>query len=73
MSARRFISYGILIIDIAAEFCSWTDQWPKQIFNFSRLGLAETPEVLNTTSEGNSLNFRWSNKQLQTVTICELR
>jgi hypothetical protein len=24
--ARRFISYGILTIAIAAEFCSWTEQ-----------------------------------------------
>jgi hypothetical protein len=26
MSARQFISYGILTIDVAAEFCSWTEQ-----------------------------------------------
>jgi hypothetical protein len=57
MSARRFISYGILMIDITAEFCSWTDQRPKWIFNFSGLRLAETPEVLNTILEGNSLNI----------------
>jgi hypothetical protein len=57
MSARRFISYGILTIDVAAEFCSWTYQRPKWIFNFSGLGLAETLEVPNTISEGNSLNF----------------
>jgi hypothetical protein len=29
LSAKRFISYGILTIDVAAEFCSWTDQRPK--------------------------------------------
>jgi hypothetical protein len=57
MSAIWFISYGILTIDVAAEFCSWTDQRPKWIFNFSGLGLAKTPEVLNTVSEGNSLSF----------------
>jgi hypothetical protein len=34
LSAKCFISYGILTIDIAAEFFSWTDQWPKRIFNF---------------------------------------
>jgi hypothetical protein len=48
MSARRFISNGILMIDVAAEFYSWTDQRPKQIFNFSSLGLAETLDVPNT-------------------------
>jgi hypothetical protein len=57
MSARRFISYGILTIDVAAEFYSRTDQRPKRIFSFSGLGLAETSEVPNTISEGNSLNF----------------
>jgi hypothetical protein len=34
LSAKRFISYGMLTIDVAAEFCSWTDQRPKRIFNF---------------------------------------
>jgi hypothetical protein len=57
MSAIWFISYGILTIDVADEFCSWTDQRPKPIFNFSGLGLAKTLEVLNTVSEGNSLSF----------------
>jgi hypothetical protein len=27
MSTRRFISYGSLMIDVTAEFCSWTEQW----------------------------------------------
>jgi hypothetical protein len=26
LSAKRFGSYGILMIDIAAEFCFWTEQ-----------------------------------------------
>jgi hypothetical protein len=26
MSARWFISYRILTIDVAVEFCSWTEQ-----------------------------------------------
>jgi hypothetical protein len=32
--AKRFRRYGILTIDVAAEFCYWIDQWPKRIFNF---------------------------------------
>jgi hypothetical protein len=27
MSTRRFISYGSLMIDVTAEFYSWTEQW----------------------------------------------
>jgi hypothetical protein len=34
LSAKCFISYRILTIDVAAKFCSWTDQRPKWIFNF---------------------------------------
>jgi hypothetical protein len=56
MSARRFISYKILMIDIAAEFCSWTEQRHNGSSIFS-LGMAKTQEVLNTISEGNSLSF----------------
>jgi hypothetical protein len=56
MSAKRFISYGILMIDAAAEFCSWTEQQQNGSSIFS-LGLAETPEVPNTISEENSLRF----------------
>jgi hypothetical protein len=56
MPARRFISYGILMIDIAAEFCSWTEQWQNGS-SISSLGLAETPGVPNTISECNSLSF----------------
>jgi hypothetical protein len=57
MSAKRFISYGILTIDVAAEFCSWTEQ-RQNGSSISSLGLAETPEVPNTVSENNSLRFR---------------
>jgi hypothetical protein len=53
MSARRFISYGILMIDVAAEFCCWTEQ-RQNGSAISSLGLAKT---LNTISEGNSLRF----------------
>jgi hypothetical protein len=56
LSAKRFRKYGILTIDIAAVFCFWTEQW-RNGSSISRLGLAETPEVLNTILEGNSLNF----------------
>jgi hypothetical protein len=34
LSAKRFISYRILTIDVGAEFCSSTDQRPKRMFNF---------------------------------------
>jgi hypothetical protein len=44
------------MIDVAAEFCSWTEQRQKGS-SFSGLGLAETPEVLNTILKGNSLSF----------------
>jgi hypothetical protein len=27
LSAKRFRSYRILTIDVAAEFCFWTEQW----------------------------------------------
>jgi hypothetical protein len=56
MSTKRFISYGILIIDVAAEFCSWTEQ-QQNGYSISSLGLAETPEVPNTILEDNSLSF----------------
>jgi hypothetical protein len=56
LSTKRFRKYGILTIDIAAEFCSWTEQ-RQNGFSISRLGLAETPEVPNTVSKGNTLSF----------------
>jgi hypothetical protein len=46
-SAKRFKSYRILMIDIAAEFCFWTEQQYNGS-SFSCLGLAETLEVPNT-------------------------
>jgi hypothetical protein len=56
MSSRRFISYGVLMIDVAAEFCSWTEQ-RQNGSSISSLGLAKTPGVPNTALEGNSLSF----------------
>jgi hypothetical protein len=56
LSAKRFRKYGILTIDVAAVLCSWTEQ-RRNGSSISRLGLAETPEVLNTILEGNSLSF----------------
>jgi hypothetical protein len=56
LSAKRFISYGIWMIDVAAEFCIWTEQWHNGS-SISSLGLAETPEVPNTILEDNSLRF----------------
>jgi hypothetical protein len=56
MSTKWFISYKILTIDVAAEFCSWTEQRQNGT-SISSLGLAETPEALNTISEENPLFF----------------
>jgi hypothetical protein len=56
LSAIRFRKYENLTIDVAAEFCSRTDQWQNGS-SFFGLGLAETPEVPNTVLNGNSLSF----------------
>jgi hypothetical protein len=44
------------MIDVAAEFYSWTEQWQNGS-SISSLRLVETPEVLNTVSKDNSLSF----------------
>jgi hypothetical protein len=44
------------MIDVAAEFCSWTEQ-RQNGFSISSLGLAKTLEVPNTILKGNSLSF----------------
>jgi hypothetical protein len=56
LSAKWFRKYRILTIDIAAEFCSWAEQ-RQNGFSISSLRLAETAEVPNTISKGNSLSF----------------
>jgi hypothetical protein len=56
LSAKWFRSYGILMIDVAAELCFWTEQ-RKNGSLISSLGLAETPKVSNTISIYNSLSF----------------
>jgi hypothetical protein len=56
LSAKRYRKYRILTIDVAAVLCFWTEQ-RRNGSSISRLGLAETMEVLNTISEGNSLSF----------------
>jgi hypothetical protein len=56
LSASHFRSYGILTIDVAAEFCIQIEQRHNGS-SISSLGLAETPEVPNTISEDNSLSF----------------
>jgi hypothetical protein len=56
LSARRFRGYKILTIDVTAEFCIRTEQWHNGS-SISSLGLAETPGVLNTISEDNSVSF----------------
>jgi hypothetical protein len=56
LSAKRFRCYGILTIDVAAEFCFWTEQrWNRS--SLSHLRLAKAPEVPNTISNDNSLSF----------------
>jgi hypothetical protein len=57
MSIKWFISYGIFMIDVVAEFCSWTQQQQNRS-SISSLRLAKTPEVPNTISEDNSLSFQ---------------
>jgi hypothetical protein len=56
LSAKRFRSYGILMIDIAAEFCFWTEQRQNGSSHLD-LGLAKTLRVPNTKLVDNSLNF----------------
>jgi hypothetical protein len=56
LSTRRFTCCGILMIDVAAEFCTWTEQRHNGSSILS-LGLAKTAEVPNTVSEENSLRF----------------
>jgi hypothetical protein len=56
LSAKRFRKYGILMVDVAAVFCFWTKQ-RRNGSSISRLGLAETLNVPNTISKGNSLSF----------------
>jgi hypothetical protein len=56
LSTKRFRSYKILMIDIAAEFCFWTEQWLNGSSHLG-LGLPETPEVPNTKLVRNSLRI----------------
>jgi hypothetical protein len=56
LSAKWFRSYRILTINVAAEFCFWTEQWQNGS-SISSLRLAETLKVLNTVLVDNSLSF----------------
>jgi hypothetical protein len=56
MSIKRFRSYRILMIDVAAELYFWAEQ-RQNGSSISILELAETPEVLNTILIDNSLIF----------------
>jgi hypothetical protein len=56
ISVKWFRSYRILKIDLAANFCFWTEQ-PLNGTQLLGLRLAETPEVLNTIMVGISLSF----------------
>jgi hypothetical protein len=54
------------MIDVVVVFYFWIEQrWNGS--SISRPGLVETLEVPNVILEGNSLNFRWSDKWLPTV------
>jgi hypothetical protein len=56
LSAKQFRKYRILMINVTVVFCFRIEQ-RQNGSSISRLGLAETPEVPNMISEGNSLNF----------------
>jgi hypothetical protein len=56
LNAKRFRGYRILMIDVAAELCFWTEQRQNGP-SISSLGLAETLEVPNTVLIDNSLSF----------------
>jgi hypothetical protein len=72
LSTKRFIRYRILMIDVTAEICSWTDQ-RQNGSSISGLGLAETPEVPNTVSKGNSHLSDGPINGSNRLAICELR
>jgi hypothetical protein len=57
ISPKRFISYGILTINVAAEFCFWAEQ-RQNGSSISSLGLAKTREFPNAVSDENSLIFQ---------------
>jgi hypothetical protein len=54
--AKRFRGYGILMIDVTAEFCFWIEK-RQNGSSISHIGLAETLEVPNAISDENSLSF----------------
>jgi hypothetical protein len=56
LSDSGFRSYGILQINFAAEFCFWIEQRLNGT-ELLGIGLAETPEVLNTITVANSISF----------------
>jgi hypothetical protein len=56
MSTKRFRSYEILTIGVAAEFCFRIEQWQNGSSHLG-FGLAETLDILNTKLVGNSLSF----------------
>jgi hypothetical protein len=56
LSTKRFRSYRILMINVAAEFCFWTEQRQNGSSHLG-FGLAETLKVPHTKSVGNSLSF----------------
>jgi hypothetical protein len=66
LSAKRFRNYGISMIDVAAEFCFWTDQ-RRNGSSILHLRLAKTPEVPNTISDETLSSFRWYVKRIQMV------
>jgi hypothetical protein len=73
LSAKRFISYGILTIDVAAEFCSCTDQRPKWIFNIRcRIGRNSKSPEYHFERQLSQLSNGLTNSSNR-LAICELR
>jgi hypothetical protein len=71
LSTKWFRSYGILTIDVAAEFYTRTEQWQNGT-SISSLRLAETPDVPNTFSEENSQISDGPSNGSKRLVICEL-
>jgi hypothetical protein len=72
LSAKRFRSHKILTIDIAAEFCFWTEQ-QQNGNSISSLGLADTPKVSHIVSVDNSQLSNGPFNGPKRLAICKLR
>jgi hypothetical protein len=72
LSAKRFRKYIILTINIAAEFCLWTEQRQDGSYLLG-LRLAETPEVPSTNCRQPSQLSDGPSNGPKRLAICELR